>query len=74
MAQAEVFDVSARKFHQFVCVTLLAIGYVLGGVAAVALVTLVGVVMLAGRFWWAADVLRQLAWRVLEPAGLLKRV
>jgi hypothetical protein len=29
--------------------------------------------MLAGRFWWPADVVRQLVWRVLEPAGILKR-
>jgi hypothetical protein len=29
--------------------------------------------MLVGRFWWPADVFRQLTWRVLEPAGLLRR-
>jgi hypothetical protein len=26
-----------------------------------------------GRFWWPADVFRQLTWRVLEPAGVLRR-
>lgn len=73
MAQAEVFDVSARKFHQAVCVALLAMGYVVAPVGPW-LVGLVGVVMLLGRFWWPADVFRQLAWRVLEPAGWLKRI
>jgi hypothetical protein len=29
--------------------------------------------MLLGRFWWPADVVRQLVWRVLEPAGILRR-
>jgi cbb3-type cytochrome oxidase subunit 1 len=37
------------------------------------LLALAGVIMLAGRFWWPADVVRQLTWRVLEPAGILKR-
>jgi hypothetical protein len=73
MAQAEVFDVSARKFHQAVCVVLLALGYVFPA-AAVPLVALVGVVLLVGRYWWPADLFRQLAWRVLEPTGLLPRV
>ncbi|TMC46101.1 MAG: DUF4395 family protein [Chloroflexi bacterium] len=35
--------------------------------------TLAGIIMLAGRLWWPADVVRQLVWRVLEPAGILKR-
>jgi hypothetical protein len=29
--------------------------------------------MLAGRFWWPADIFRQLTWRVLEPAGIVRR-
>jgi hypothetical protein len=37
------------------------------------LVSLVGLVLALGRFWWPADVFRQIAWRVLEPSGLLKR-
>ena len=65
------FDVTARKFHQGTCVFLLACAFVLGGSIAVALVTIVGIVMLAGRFWWQADILRQFVWRVLEPAGIL---
>ena len=73
MAQSEAFDVSARKFHQAVCIALLTVAYVVGQLS-VWLVLLVGVVMLLGRFWWPADIFRHLAWRVLEPAGLLKRI
>ncbi len=29
--------------------------------------------MLLGRFWWPADVVRQIVWRALEPAGILRR-
>jgi hypothetical protein len=70
---AETFDVSARKFHQAVCVVLLVLGYVLGPPADAWLIGLVGAVLLVGRFWWPADLFRQLAWRVLEPAGVLPR-
>jgi hypothetical protein len=73
MTMVETFDVSARKFHQAVCVVLLALGYVLGPPAHAWLIGLVGAVLLIGRFWWPADLFRQLAWRVLEPAGLLPR-
>lgn len=66
------YDVTARKFHQGTCVFLLACAFVLGEPVAVGLVTLVGAVMLAGRFWWQADVLRQFVWRVLEPAGIVR--
>lgn len=69
----ETFDVTARKFHQASCVALVVSGFVLGGAPATWLVAAVGIVLLAGRFWWPADLFRQLAWRVLEPAGVLKR-
>ncbi|HEY3118833.1 MAG TPA: DUF4395 family protein [Chloroflexota bacterium] len=68
----ETFDASARKFHQLVSVALLAAGYVVGPMGAW-LVALVGVVFLLGRFWWPADIFRQLAWRALEPARILPR-
>src|SRR5256885_1301809 len=29
--------------------------------------------MLVGRFWWPADVVRQIIWWVLEPAGIVTR-
>ena len=70
---AQAFDVTARKFHQAACVLFLAAAFVLGSPAGSWLVTLVGLVLLVGRFWWPADLFRQLVWRVLEPAGLLTR-
>jgi hypothetical protein len=54
-------------------VGLVALGLVLGGASGVALLGLAGAIMLLGRFWWPADVVRQLVWRVLEPAGILRR-
>lgn len=73
MAQGGTYDITARKVHQASCVALLALGYVTGAHTGVWLVTLIGIVMLAGRFWWPADIFRQLTWRVLEPVGLLRR-
>ena len=54
-------------------VVLVLLGLVFGGTAGVLLLAIAGLIMLAGRFWWPADVVRQLTWRVLEPAGILKR-
>jgi MFS family permease len=71
--QAQLFDVTARKFHQVVSVLLLAIAFVAGGSGGAWLVALVGAVFVVGRYWWPADIFRQLVWRVLEPAGLLQR-
>ena len=68
-----MFDVTARKVHQWAMVALVAIAFLLGGSSAVVLLVLAGVVMLAGRFWWPADIFRQVTWRFLEPAGLLRR-
>ena len=72
-AAPPLYDVTARKVHQWAMVVLVAAGFVLGGPAAVALLAVAGLIMLAGRFWWPADVFRQLTWRVLEPRGLLSR-
>jgi cbb3-type cytochrome oxidase subunit 1 len=69
----ERFDITARKFHQSATVLILALAFVIGGAAGWVLVALEGVVMLLGRFWWPADIFRQLVWRVLEPAGILSR-
>ena len=68
-----MFDVTARKVHQWAMVALVALGFLLGGASAVVLLALAGAVMIAGRFWWPADVFRQVTWRFLEPAGLLRR-
>jgi dolichol kinase len=72
-ASTQSFDVTARKFHQAACVLVLAVAFVLGAPVGRWLVALIGLVLLAGRYWWPADVFRQLVWRVLEPAGLLRR-
>jgi len=53
-------------------VVLVLAGLVLG-VPGALLLAVAGAVMLVGRFWWPADLVRQLAWRVLEPAGILRR-
>jgi uncharacterized protein DUF4395 len=72
-AATETFDVTARKFHQTVCVLLLVVGFIIGAKAGAWLVGFVGLVLLLGRFWWQADLFRQLTWRVLEPTGILTR-
>src|ERR1700694_2558785 len=66
-------DRTARKAHQWTMVVLVLAGLILGGTAGVVLLAIAGAIMLAGRFWWPADVVRQLTWRVFEPAGILKR-
>ncbi|HXN57409.1 MAG TPA: DUF4395 family protein [Candidatus Angelobacter sp.] len=68
-----LYDRTARKAHQWTMVVLVLAGLILGGFGGTALLAIAGVIMLAGRFWWPADVVRQLTWRVLEPAGILKR-
>ena len=71
--QTPLYDRTARKAHQWTMVAVVALGLILQGSAGVVLLALAGVIMLAGRFWWPADVVRQLVWRVLEPRGILKR-
>lgn len=68
-----VYDRTARKAHQWTMVALVAAGLILQGTAGGLLIGIAGLIMLAGRFWWPADVVRQLVWRALEPAGILKR-
>jgi hypothetical protein len=68
-----VYDRTARKAHQWTMVAVVAIGLVLQGLAGSILLAFAGVVMVLGRFWWPADLVRQLVWRVLEPRRILKR-
>jgi Domain of unknown function (DUF4395) len=68
-----LYDRTARKAHQWTMVVLVVAGLILGGIPGTVLLAITGGIMLAGRFWWPADVVRQLTWRVLEPAGILKR-
>src|SRR6202048_2435934 len=71
--ETPLYDRTARQAHQWTMVAMVVAGLILQGVPGGLLLTLAGVIMLAGRFWWPADVVRQLVWRVLEPAGILKR-
>lgn len=68
-----LFDVNARKVHQWTMVFLVAVGLLLGDRFGPVLLLLAGAIMLLGRFWWPADVVRQFTWRVLEPRHLVKR-
>jgi len=68
-----LYDVTARKAHQWTMIALVALGFVLGGTAGAILLAVAGLIMLVGRFWWPADVVRQIVWRALEPWGVLKR-
>src|SRR5882762_6775413 len=70
----ETFDVTARKAHQWTMVFLVALGFILGEPRGAIPLALAGAIMLVGRFWWPADVVRQFVWRVAEPAGWLKRI
>src|SRR5258708_39197232 len=69
----QTFDVTSRKAHQWTMVVLIVVGFLLGAPRGAIALVLAGAIMLIGRFWWPADVVRQLTWRVLEPAGILKR-
>jgi Domain of unknown function (DUF4395) len=68
-----LYDVTARKVHQWSMVALVALAFLLGGPAAVVLLAIAGVVMLGGPFWWSFDLFRQLTWRLPEPSGILRR-
>ena len=70
----DVYDVTARKAHQWTMVALVVVGFVIGEPFGAVPLLAAGVIMLAGRFWWPADVVRQFVWRVGEPAGWLPRV
>lgn len=68
------FDVTARKAHQWTMVALVVLGFVLGDPGGALPLALAGAIMLLGRFWWPADVVRQFVWRVAEPAAWLPRL
>ena len=71
--ETPLYDRTARKAHQWTMVALVGLALIVEGIPGALLLAAAGLVMLAGRFWWPADVVRQLVWRVLEPAGILKR-
>jgi hypothetical protein len=55
-------------------VVLVALAFVLGEPRGLWPLALAGAIMLVGRFWWPADLVRQFVWRVAEPAGWLRRL
>jgi hypothetical protein len=69
-----IYDVTARKAHQWSMVGLVVLAFVLGEPSGAVPLALAGAIMLVGRFWWPADLVRQFVWRVAEPAGWLPRV
>jgi len=68
-----IYDVTARKAHQWSMVALVILGFVLGEPGGALPLALAGTIMLLGRVWWPADIVRQFVWRVAEPAGWLAR-
>src|ERR1700694_3107572 len=68
------YDLTARKAHQWTMVALVIVGFLSGDRVGAALLAVAGLIMLVGRFWWPADVVRQFVWRVAEPAGWLPRI
>jgi hypothetical protein len=68
-----IYDVTARKAHQWTMVGLVVLSFVLGEPVGALPLAFAGGVMLLGRFWWPADLMRQFVWRVAEPAGWLER-
>jgi len=69
-----VYDVTARKVHQWTMVALVILGFVLGEPYGALPLVVAGLIMLVGRFWWPGDLVRQFVWRVAEPSGWLPRV
>jgi hypothetical protein len=68
-----MYDITARKAHQWSMLALLAVGFLVGEPASVVFVGLAGAIMFLGRLWWQFDVVRQIVWRALEPWGILRR-
>ncbi len=68
-----LYDITARKAHQWTMLALLVVGFLVGEPASVAFVALAGAIMFFGRLWWQVDVVRQIVWRALEPWGVLQR-
>lgn len=73
VTSAPLYDVTARKAHQWTMVALIVLGFILGDRWGAIPLVLAGAIMLLGRFFWPADLVRQAVWRVLEPSGILRR-
>src|SRR5688500_9462751 len=69
--QTELFDVTARKVHQWGVVALSALAFVLGDATGGAVMVAVGLLMIVGRFKDEADLVRGFYHAVLKPRGIL---
>jgi len=68
----ELFDVTARRFHQWGVLLLSALAFVLGGPAGGAIMVALGLLMVVGRFRDEADLLRGFYRIALAPRGILR--
>ena len=68
----EQFDVTARKFHQWVVVALTVLAFVVGGGFGGIVMVAVGLVMVLGRFLDEADLFRAFYSAFLLPTGRLQ--
>src|SRR5438067_2469768 len=68
----ERFDVTARKFHQWTVVLLTIVAFVVGGTVGGAVMVLVGLVMVLGRFRDEADLFRGACAALLVARGVLR--
>src|SRR5439155_1663422 len=53
------YDRTARRAHQWTMIVLVGAGLILQGVPGRLPIAIAGAIMLVGRFWWPADVVRQ---------------
>lgn len=68
----ERFDVTARKFHQWVVITLSILAYLLYDAAGGVLMVAVGLVMVIGRYRDGADLFRLFYQAMLVPRRVLE--
>jgi hypothetical protein len=68
----QLFDATARKFHQWGVVLLSALAFVLGGPLGGAVMLALGLLMVVGRFRDQADLLRGFYRAALVPRGILR--
>jgi hypothetical protein len=69
--ETELFDVTARKFHQWGVILLSAVAFLVGGPVGGAIMVAVGLLMVVGRFKDEADLLRAFYHAVLKPRSIL---
>jgi hypothetical protein len=66
-------DDTARRLHQWAMLGLVVAGYLVGSRLGAGLLAVASAIMLVGLVWWPADLVRQILWRVADPAGWRRR-